>query len=387
MTEGSQVSQLFSSLTIRGVTSRNRIVISPMCQYSADDGIASDWHLVHAGKFAQGGAGIVFLEATAVLADGRITHGDLGIWSEAHVPPLARVAAFIRGQGAVPAIQLGHAGRKGSMARPWEGNGPLTPELVAAGSIPWPTMAPSAKPIGPGWATPGAMPAADLEAVRRGFDAAARRALEAGFDIVEVHGAHGYLLHTFLSPLTNERDDEYGGDLEGRLRFPLEIARIVREAWPADKPVFFRCSAVDNDPAGWSLEDSVVLARRLAALGIDLVDGSSGGSAGPATASATAPRGLGFQVPFSERIRREAGLATMAVGLIIEPAHAEAVLAEGKADLIAIGREALFDPNWPHHAAIALGADPRFEAWPKQYGWWLTRRESTLRDLGVRAQP
>lgn len=384
MTGGFQVSQLFSPLTIRGVTSRNRIVISPMCQYSAEDGVAQDWHLVHAGKFAQGGAGIVFLEATAVLADGRITHGDLGIWDDAHVPPLTRIADFIRSQGAVPAIQLGHAGRKSSMARPWEGNGPLTPELIAAGSIPWPTIAPSAKPIGPGWATPREMTAADLEAVRRAFDAATRRALAAGFDIVEVHGAHGYLLHTFLSPLTNERSDGYGGDRDGRMRFPLEIARIVREAWPADKPVFFRCSAVDNDPAGWTLDDSVALARRLGEVGIDVVDCSSGGIAGPATASATAPRGLGFQVPFSDRIRREAGVATMAVGLIIDPAQAEAVLAEGKADLVAIAREALHDPNWPHHAAAALGVDPDFEAWPKQYGWWLTRRESTLRDLGVR---
>jgi 2,4-dienoyl-CoA reductase-like NADH-dependent reductase (Old Yellow Enzyme family) len=381
------VSLLFTPSKLRGITSRNRIVISPMCQYSAVDGHAEDWHLVHAGKFAQGGAGIVFLEATAVTADGRITHGDLGIWDDAHVPMLARIAAFVRGQGAVPAIQLGHAGRKGSMARPWEGNGPLTPELVAAGSVPWPTMAPSAKPIGPGWATPRAMEAADLEAVRRAFDAAAQRALEAGFDIAEVHGAHGYLLHTFLSPLTNERTDAYGGDREGRMRFPLEIARIVREAWPADKPVFFRCSSVDNDPTGWTIDDSVVLAQRLAALGIDVVDCSSGGIAGPATASATAPRGLGFQLPFAERIRREAGIATMAVGLIIDPAQAEAALAQGKADLVAIAREALSDPNWPHHAAAALGTDPRFEAWPKQYGWWLTRREATLRDLGVRSMP
>ena len=375
---------LFSPLRLRALTIRNRVVISPMCQYSADDGMANDWHLVHAGKFAQGGAGIVFLEATAVLADGRITHGDLGLWRDEQIPGLSRIAAFVRSQGALPAIQLGHAGRKSSMSRPWEGNGPLTPELIAGGSVPWETIAPSAEPIGPDWMTPRAMGAADIERVRAAFGAAARRAVAAGFDIAEIHAAHGYLLHSFLSPLSNRRTDRYGGDLEGRMRLPLEVARIVREAWPAEKPVFFRCSSVDNDAAGWSIEDSVTLARRLVEIGIDVVDCSSGGIAGSATASNTAPRGLGFQVPFAERIRRDAGIATMAVGLIIEPQQAEAVLLDGNADLVAIAREALYDPNWPLHAAAALGADEGFGNWPKQYGWWLTRRESVLRDLGVR---
>jgi 2,4-dienoyl-CoA reductase-like NADH-dependent reductase (Old Yellow Enzyme family) len=372
---------LFSPLQLRGVGIRNRIVISPMCQYSADDGYANDWHMVHIGKFAQGGAGIVFMEATAVLSDGRITHGDLGLWEDGQIAGLARIAAFVRGQGAVPAIQLAHAGRKSSMARPWEGNGPLTPELIAAGSTPWQTIAPSAEPIGPGWMTPRPMVDADLERVRSAFAAAARRAVAAGFDIAEIHAGHGYLLHSFLSPLSNHRSDRYGGDLEGRMRYPLEIAKIVRDAWPADKPVFFRCSSVDNDAAGWSLDDSVVLAKRLAGLGIDVVDCSSGGIAGSATAAATAPRGLGFQVPFAERIRKDAGIATMAVGLIIDPAQAEAVVAESRADLVAVARAALHDPNWPLHAAAALGADPAFERWPEQYGWWLTRRESGLRSL------
>ncbi len=375
---------LFSPLQLRSVRTRNRIVVSPMCQYSAQDGYANDWHLVNAGKFAQGGAGIVFLEATAVLADGRITHGDLGLWDDAHIPGLTRIVEFVRGQGAVPAIQLGHAGRKSSMARPWDGNGPLTPALIAAGSVPWQTIAPSAEPIGPGWMTPRPMDDADMERVRSAFDATARRALSAGFDIAEIHAAHGYLLHSFLSPLSNRRSDRYGGDLEGRMRFPLEIARIVREAWPTDKPVFFRCSSVDNDAAGWTIDDSVTLARRLVDLGIDVVDCSSGGIAGPATAAATVPRGLGFQVPFAERIRRETGIRTMAVGLIIDPAQAQAVVAEGKADLVAIAREALYDPNWPLHAAAMLDADRTFAMWPEQYGWWLTRRESILRDLGVR---
>ena len=377
-------SLLFSPLQLRGVSIRNRVVISPMCQYSAEDGFANDWHLVHAGKFAQGGAGIVFLEATAVLPDGRITHGDLGLWRDEQIPALARIADFVRSQGAVPAIQLGHAGRKSSMSRPWEGNGPLTPELIAGGSIPWETIAPTAEAIGPGWMTPRAMEQADIARVRDAFGAAARRAVAAGFDIAEIHAAHGYLLHSFLSPLANRRTDSYGGDLEGRMRLPLEVARIVRDAWPADRPVFFRCSSVDNDAAGWSIEDSVALARRLVEIGIDVVDCSSGGIAGSATASATAPRGLGFQVPFAERLRRDAGIATMAVGLIIEPQQAQAVLVEGKADLVAIAREALYDPNWPLHAAAVLAADENFSSWPRQYGWWLSRRESVLRDLGVR---
>lgn len=376
---------LFTPLQLRGISTRNRIVISPMCQYSAQDGFANDWHLVHAGKFAQGGAGIVFLEATAVLADGRITHGDLGLWDDVQIPALSRIADFVRGQGAVPAIQLAHAGRKSAMARPWEGNGPLTPALVAAGSVPWQTIAPSAQAIGPGWMTPRPMDDADLERVRAAFQAAARRAVAADFDIAEIHAAHGYLLHSFLSPLSNRRSDRYGQDLEGRMRFPLEIARIVRDAWPVDKPVFFRCSSVDNDAAGWSIDDSVALARRLAELGIDVIDCSSGGIAGSATAAATAPRGLGFQIPFAERIRRQAGIQTMAVGLIIDAVQAQAVLTDGSADLVAIAREALYDPNWPLHAAALLGADKAFEMWPQQYGWWLTRRESVLRDLGVRA--
>ena len=375
---------LFSPLSLRGVTLRNRIVVSAMCQYSADDGVANDWHLVNAGKFAQGGAGLVFLEATSVLGDGRITHGDLGLWDDAQIAPLARITAFLRSQGAAAGIQLGHAGRKSCMSRPWEGNGPLTPELIAGGSTPWQTIAPSAEPIGPGWMTPRAMNDADLERVRSAFRQAARRALTAGFDVVEVHAAHGYLLHSFLSPLSNHRDEHYGGDRDGRMRFPLEIATILRQVWPQDKPLFFRCSAVDNDPAGWALDDSVVLARRLREIGVDVVDCSSGGIAGSATAASTAPRGLGFQVPFADRIRREAGIGTMAVGLILSAAQAQEILDSGASDLVAIAREALYDPNWPVHAAQALGVDPGFALWPKQYGWWLARREPVLRALGVR---
>jgi 2,4-dienoyl-CoA reductase-like NADH-dependent reductase (Old Yellow Enzyme family) len=373
---------LFTPLQLRDLRLRNRVVVSPMCQYSADNGMANDWHLVHAGKFAQGGAGAVILEATAVLADGRITHGDLGLWDDVQIPGLARLTAFMRSQGAAAGVQLGHAGRKSSMARPWEGNGPLTPALLADGRVPWSAIAPSAIAIGPGWDTPRAMTADDMATVEAAFVLSAQRADAAGFDLIEIHGGHGYLLHSFLSPLSNQRADAWGGSLENRMRFPLAVARRVREVWPAGKPLFFRCSSVDNDPAGWTLDDSVIFARKLAEVGVDVVDCSSGGIAGPATAANTAPRGLGFQIPFAHRIREAGGVKTMAVGLIVDPQQADAVVASGAADLVAIGRQALYDPNWPVHAARSLGADPDFALWPEQYGWWLTRRESVLRAVG-----
>jgi 2,4-dienoyl-CoA reductase-like NADH-dependent reductase (Old Yellow Enzyme family) len=378
---------LFTPIALRSVKARNRIVISPMCQYSADDGLAEDWHLVHIGKFAQGGAGIVFVEATAVEARGRITYGDLGIWSDAHVPPLSRIARFVKGQGAVPAIQLAHAGRKASMQRPWHGNGPITDADRARGEDIWPIVAPSAIPLGEGWLVPNELLAADLTALKHAWRRAAERALAAGFEIVEIHSAHGYLLHEFLSPLANRRNDLYGGDREGRMRFPLEIAEVVREIWPQDKPVFVRVSAVDGIEGGWALEDTVAYTKELRARGIDLIDCSSGGIAGSATAGRVAPPSLGFQVPYAERVRREAGLSTMAVGLILDAEQAEAILQAGKADLIALAREALFDPNWPLHAAYALGLDPDFNHWPVQYGWWLNRRERVLRSLKANPSP
>ena len=370
---------LFAPLTLRGLTVRNRIAISPMCQYSAIDGFAGDWHLVHLGKLAQGGAGVVFAEATAVDPRGRITHGDLGIWDDAQVPALRRIADFVRGQGAVPAIQLAHAGRKASMQRPWHGNGPLTSDDIARGDRPWPTMAASAIALDEGWIVPSEMTAADLAVMRRSWAEATHRAADAGFDIVEIHGAHGYLLHTFLSPLLNRRLDAYGGDREGRMRFPLEIVEVVRAAWPANRPVFVRVSSVDGVDGGWSIEDTVVYARALKERGIDVLDCSSGGLYGSATASRSMPRGFGFQVPYAGRVRRDVGLTTMAVGLILDPAQAEAVIQSGQADIVAIGREALHNPNWPAHTAIALGAKGYGASeWPVQYGWWLERRERVL---------
>jgi 2,4-dienoyl-CoA reductase-like NADH-dependent reductase (Old Yellow Enzyme family) len=376
---------LFEPVELRKVRARNRVVVSPMCQYSASDGLANDWHFVHLGKFAQGGAGIVFVEATAVEARGRITHGDVGLWSDAHIPALARIAAFLRAQGAVPAIQLAHAGRKASMARPWYGNGPLTSADAARGDTAWATVGPSDAPVAEGWQPPAPAGDAELAAIRDAFVAATRRAHAAGFDIVELHGAHGYLLHSFLSPVSNQRTDRYGGSLENRMRFPLEAARAMRAAWPAEKPLFLRCSSIDDAEGGWSIEDTVVFARELARAGVDVVDCSSGGISGSATAATKTllRRVPGFQLPFAERVRRDTGLKTMAVGLILTPRQAEDALQAGRADLIAVGREALFNPNWPLHAALELGADADFASWPRQYGWWLTRREASLQREGI----
>lgn len=376
---------LFSPYAMRSITARNRVVISPMCTYAAGEGIANDGHLVHLGNFALGGAGLVFVEATAVEARGRITHGCLGLWTDAQASALSRVAAFLRAHGAVPGIQLAHAGRKACVQRPWLGDGPLGlaplgPEDAARGDRPWEIIGPTGEPAVEGWLTPRAMERSDIDAVVSAFEAAARRAAAAGFDAVEIHGAHGYLVHSFLSPLSNTRRDAYGGDLGGRMRLALEIADAVRAAWPDEKPLFFRVSAVDGIEHGWRIEDSVELARALAARGVDVVDCSSGGLHGSAV-SALVPRSLGFQVPFASRIRREAKVATQAVGLIVDGPQAEAILQAGDADLIAVGREALYDPYWAHHAARALGADPSFSAWPKLHGWYLARRARTLAKL------
>ena len=380
------MTKLFEPLELRAVKLRNRIVVSPMCQYSAQDGHVADWHLVHLGKFAQGGAGAVFVEATAVEKRGRITHGDTGIWDDAHVPGLRRIAEFVKSQGAVPAIQLAHAGRKSSMARPWHGNGPLTQADLDRGDKPWKIVAPTDGAIGEEWIKPRAFEKGDFQVVLGAYREAVRRAHAAGFEILELHAAHGYLLHTFLSPLSNSRPDEYGGSLENRMRFPLEVAREVRKAWPAGKPLFMRVSSIDDVEGGWSIEDTVAFARELKKVGVDVVDCSSGGILGSATAATKTilQRVPGFQIPFAEKIKKEAGVMTMAVGLILTPHQAEEALQAGSADLIAVGREALYDPNWPLHAALALGVDPEFQRWPVQYGWWLTRRESLLRKLALR---
>ncbi len=373
---------LFTPLPLRGVTLRNRVVIAPMAMYSAVDGIAQDFHFAHWGRLILGGAGCVFVEATAVTEQGRITNGDLGIWSDAHIAGLKRVADFMKTQKVVPAIQLAHAGRKGSMQRPWFGNGALTAEDLARGEQKWDTVAPTATPMAEGHIVPHPLSISELARLKDAWVAAAKRAIAAGFDILEIHNAHGYLLHQFLSPVTNTRSDGYGGDLAGRMRFPLEIAEALRETWPRDKPVFVRVSAVDGVEGGWTLDDTVTYAKELKARGIDVVDCSSGGLFGSATA-ARIKRSWGFQVPYAERVRREAGIKTMAVGLIIDPFFAEEILQQDKADLIAIAREALVNPCWPQMAEIALGrqTSEAMEDWPIQYGWWLKHRERTFEQI------
>lgn len=358
-----------------------------MCQYSAIEGNVNDWHLVQYGRFAVGGAGLVFIEATIVSRDGRATAGDLGIWDDEHVPGLRRITSFVKAQGAAVALQLGHAGRKGAAQRPWHGMGPLGIEDAKNHEeFPWPLVGPTTEPVGEGWPVPSALTQEGITALREDYRAAARRADEAGFDVIELHAAHGYLLHQFLSPLTNNRTDNYGGGAEERMRLPLEIAADLRACWPDDKPIFVRISASDHAEGGFSADDAIVLARRLRDVGVDVVDCSSGGISGSATAGRL-PRGFGFQVPYAEQVRKEADIATMAVGLITEPQHAAAIVVEGRADLIAIGRAALDDPNWPHHAAQVLAGkqtEDNFAAWPKQHGWWLERRAQTLREINER---
>jgi 2,4-dienoyl-CoA reductase-like NADH-dependent reductase (Old Yellow Enzyme family) len=373
---------LFTPLRIKDVSFKNRVVIAPMATYSAIDGIAQDFHFAHWGRLVLGGAGCVFVEATAVTAHGRITNGDLGLWSAAHVPALKRIAAFMKAQGVVPAIQLAHAGRKGSMQRPWHGNGALTAEDLARGEQTWPTVAPTPEPIAAGHIVPQQLSIGALAQLKTRWAEAAERALEAGFEVLEIHNAHGYLMHQFLSPLCNSRSDAYGGDFAGRTRFPLEVAESVRAVWPASKPLFVRVSAVDGVEGGWSMDDTVAYARELKGRGIDVIDCSSGGLYGSATAQRV-KRSWGFQVPFAERVRREAGIMSMAVGLIIDPEFAEAILQNGRADLIAIAREALANPCWPQMAEIALGRKPveAMDDWPVQYGWWLKHREWVIERL------
>lgn len=368
---------LLSPLTLRKLTLPNRVVISPMCQYSAHEGVANDWHFAHLAQFAIGRAGLIFTEAVAVERDGRITHGDLGLWDDGQIAPLRRITDFIRSQGCVPAIQLAHAGRKASMQRPWHGNGPMDDADRARGEQPWQVVGPSALPVGEGWLVPHELTLAGIERLKDQWRSATRRAMAAGFEVAEVHGAHGYLIHEFLSPLSNRRTDAYGGSFEGRIRLALEISAIVRAEWPADRPVFFRVSSSDGIEGGWTADETVALARALRRLGIDVIDCSSGGIAGSATA-ARLKRTPGFQVPFAERVRREADIATMAVGLILDGPQAERVLQAGQADLVAVGRQALFDPHWTLHAAVALRAEGGFEHWPQQYGWWLDKRRNVL---------
>lgn len=367
-------SHLFSPLDLRGCALANRVVVSPMQQYiGQDDGFPNDFHLQHYGRLGLGGAGLVFTEALAISPEGRVTHHDLGIWSDEFVEPLKRIVEAIARGGAVPATQLIHAGRKGSVSQPWEGYSPLDSETAARGEAPWQTLAASALPANPGWHTPHALDEAGIERILAAYADAARRAARAGFRALDIHAAHGYLIHSFLSPLANKRTDRWGGDFEGRIRLALEVTKAVRAAWPDDLPLFVRLSCIDDQEGGWTLDESVELSRRLLALGVDVIDCSSGGL-GERTTTKMVRRPEGYQVPYAERIRRETGGRTMAVGLITTPAFAESVVAEGRADLVAIGREALMNPHWPLQAARSLGHDPNFRDWPPSWGWWLEKR-------------
>jgi 2,4-dienoyl-CoA reductase-like NADH-dependent reductase (Old Yellow Enzyme family) len=336
---------LFDPLTIGEVTLRNRIGVSPMCQYSAEDGHATDWHLAHLGARASGGAGLVIVEATAVEARGRISPYDVGLWKDSQIAPLARVARFVEAQGAVPGIQIAHAGRKAGTDKPWRGGKPLDD---ASGG--WPTVGPSPLAFAEGYRTPQAMDLGEIAAVQDAFRAAAVRAAEAGFRWIELHAAHGYLIHSFLSPLSNQREDAYGGDFAGRCRFLIEAVRQVRLGWPAGLPLTVRLSCTDWVDGGWSGADSVALAQLLRAEGVDLIDCSSGGNA----AQASIPVGASYQVPFAQAIRREAGIPTAAVGMITDPMQADAIIRNGDADLVLLARELLRDPHWPQRAAKAL---------------------------------
>ena len=349
-------SALFTPLTIRGITLRNRIAVSPMCQYSSDDGFANDWHLVHLGSRAVGGAALVMAEATAVEARGRISPKDLGIWKDEHIENFARIAAFLKRQGAVPGIQIAHAGRKGSTRVPWEGGAPIPQEQGG-----WQTVAPSAIPFRPGEPAPAELSTAGIRNIAEAFAAAAGRARQAGFEVLEIHGAHGYLINEFLSPLSNHRNDDYGGSFENRIRFALEVVDAVRRNWPESQPLFMRISATDWAEGGWTLDDSVALAKRVRDRGVDLVDCSSGGNAHDAKIQL----GPGYQVPFAERIRREAGVLTGAVGMITDARQAEEIIQAGRADVVLMAREFLRDPYWSLHAAPLLEADA---AAPMQYG-------------------
>jgi len=356
MPQSTPAKGLFDELTIRDVRLANRIAVSPMCQYSCEDGMATDWHLVHLGSRAVGGAALVIAEATAVLPEARISPQDLGIWSEAHIEPLARIAQFIHSQGSVAGIQIAHAGRKASTARPWDGAGKLTEQEGGWNDI----VAPSAVAFAPNYPMPAAVKVERIASIVDAFGKAAQRALDAGFRVLEIHSAHGYLIHEFLSPLSNHRSDQYGGSFENRTRIVREVVNRVRQYWPERLPLFIRISATDWVEGGWDTDQAVELARSLRTLGVDLVDCSSGGN----IADAKIPMAPGYQVPFAERIRRDAGILTGAVGMITEAQQADDIIRRGQADIILLAREMLRDPYWPLHAAAQLGKQI---SWPAQY--------------------
>ena len=371
--------KLFSEFTLRSVTLKNRIVISPMGTYSADNGQLQPFHHTHYAAFAMGGAGLVMVEQTSITRRGRVTNGDPGLWADSQIAGMRAIVSHMKAYGAKAGIQLNHGGRKSSMQRAFRGNGPLTEKDIAMGEETWTPLAPSALPLGDDWLMPEAITIGHIEGLRQAFVNAARRAVLAGFDLIEIHMAHGYLLQNFLSPLANHRTDNYGGCLENRIRFPLEVVQAVRQVIPKSMPLLARISATDWLDGGWTVDDSLVLSRALAEHGVDLIDCSSGGNMRTGATNSSLGRGPGYQVPFAQQIKAETTIPTAAVGMIRTPQFAEKILQENSADLIFIGRQALFNPFWARHAAEELGVNENFEDWPPQYGWWLDKWKQALK--------
>jgi 2,4-dienoyl-CoA reductase-like NADH-dependent reductase (Old Yellow Enzyme family) len=370
--------KLFSPIALREVALKNRVVVAPMHQYSGVRGFPTPWHLMNAGRFAAGGAGLVFLESTKVERRGCGTIGDLGLWDDAFIDHFRPIAEFIRQHGAVPGIQLGHAGRRARLERPWEGGRPLAPSPEIADWEDWEIIGPSPISAGEGEPPPRGLSTAEAQQAVAAWGEAARRAEAAGFEVLEIHGAHGYLIHQFLSPLANRRSDAYGGSELNRMRFAIEVVEAVRAHWPAEKPLFLRLSVEDD--AGWGPAESAALARLVKPKGVDVIDCSSGGMLGRPVVSA-GPVGYGYQVPYAERLKQDAGIMTMAVGLIVHADQAERILQQGQADLIALAREILYNPNWPMDAAQKLGIDRRFELMPPPYSYWLSKRAGSVKDI------
>ena len=369
------MSHLFTPITFRDLTLKNRVIVAPMCQYSARHGFANDWHVVHLGRFVLGGFGLVIVEATAVTPEGRITYADLGLWEDAQIAPLKRIAEFLHAHGSAAGIQLAHAGRKASSTIPWRGTFNETEEEKQALAFEsWTPVAPSAERHMASFPVPEALDHAGMARVLHGWVAATKRSLAAGFDMIELHSAHGYLLNQFLSPIANKRDDKYGGSLENRMRFPLEVAAAVRKAWPEDKPLFARISVTDWIEGGATIEDNVQYAKRLKEIGYDLIHCSSSGFDG-----AKIPVGPLYQVPLAEAVRKGSNVATAAVGLITKPQEAEHILASGQADIVALARQALDDPNWPLHAMCELDSGDVYAAWPQQAGYAIRNKNRALK--------
>jgi len=378
------VSHLFQPYQLRDIHFKNRLVVSPMSQYRAENGFANDWHMVHLGRFALGGAGLVFVEATAVEERGRRTPGDLGIWDDSQIKELKRITSFLETEGSVPGIQLAHAGRKASERRPWHNEQPLDAEDYELRSEKsWSAIAPSPVPYADGWPDPTEMSVDDIEEVIKTFGEAARRSKEAGFKVIEVYAAHGFLVHQFLSPLTNQRIDDWGGCDSNRRRFAIEVARSIRKHWPEKYPLIFRLSATDWIDGGIEIEGAIETAKCLSNEGVDMIDCSTGGIGGKDRPSRMVIS-QGFQVEFAKRIKEEAHIATMAVGFLWDPQFCEGIVKNNEADMVALARELLDDPNWPLRAASQLECDPDYQLWPVESGWWLQKRERLLQKLGLR---